>query len=76
MLMLSSHLLEFFQEALPPWGGYQLFMGWEVEIVQKLLPPGDADPGERLASQPLFEDQSGEVSRGHGCHGVDKGELN
>ena len=44
-----------------------------MEIVQK-LPPAD-DPGEQWASQPLFEDQSGEVSRGHGCDGIDKGEL-
>ena len=31
-----------------------------------MLPSGD-DPRERWASQPLLKDQSGEVSRGHGC---------
>ena len=45
-----------------------------MEIVQEMLPSGD-DPGERWASQPLLKDQSGEVSRGHECDGVDKGEL-
>ena len=45
-----------------------------MEIVQELLPPGD-DPGERWASQPLYKDRSGVVSRGHGCDGVDEGEL-
>ena len=63
-----------FPRGFSPWSGYQLFKGWEVEIVQELLPPGD-DPGERWASQPLYKDQSGEVSRGHGCDGIDKGEL-
>ena len=43
-------------------------------MVQKLLPLGD-DPGERWASQPLLKDQSGEVSRGYGCDGINKGEL-
>ena len=47
---------------------------WEVKIVQKLLPQGD-DPRERWIRQLLFKDQSGEVSSGHGCDGVDKGEL-
>ena len=56
--MFSSLLLEFFQEALPLWGGDQLFKGWEVESVQKLLPQGD-DPRKRWVSQPLFKDQSG-----------------
>ena len=63
-----------FPRGFSPWSGCQLFNGWEVEIVQELLPPGD-DPGERWASQLLYKDQSGEVSRGHGCDGVDKGEL-
>ena len=40
----------------------------------KLLPPGD-DPGKQWASHPLFKDRSREVSRGHGCDGVDEGEL-
>ena len=31
-----------------PWGGYQLFKRWKVEIVQKWLPSGD-DPGEQWA---------------------------
>ena len=44
-----------------------------MEIVQEVLPSGD-NPGERWASQPLLKDQSGEVSRRHGCDGVDKGE--
>ena len=38
-------------------------------MVQKLLPSGD-DPGERWTSQPLLKDQSGEVSKGHGCDGI------
>ena len=39
-----------------------------------MFPSGD-DPGEQWASQPLLKDQSGEVSRGHRCDGVDEGEL-
>ena len=75
--MFNSLLLEFFQEALPLGVDISCSRDREVEsveIVQKLLPPG-VDPGERWASQPLLKDQSGEVSRGHGCDGVDKGEL-
>ena len=72
--MFSSLLLEFFPRGFSPWGGDQLFKGWEVEIVQKLLPQGD-DPRKRWVSQLLFKDQSGKVSSGHGCDGVDKGEL-
>ena len=41
-----------FPRGFAPWSGYQLFKGWEVEIVQKFLPPGD-DPGEQWATQPL-----------------------
>ena len=36
---------------------------------------GGDDPGEQWPSQPLLKDQSGEVSRGHGCDGITLGEL-
>ena len=36
-----------------------------------MIPESDG----QVNGQPLFKDQSGEVSRGHGCDGVDKGEL-
>ena len=45
-----------------------------MAIVQKLLPQVD-DSREQWASQSLFKDQSGDISRGHGCGGVDKSEL-
>ena len=56
-------------------------MGW-ITAVQgieggdgpEVVAIGD-DPRERWASQPLLKDQSGEVSREHGCDGVNKGEL-
>ena len=39
-----------------------------------MLPPRD-DPRKQWVRQSLFKYQSGEVSSGHACDGVDKGEL-
>ena len=56
-----------------PWVGDKLFKGREVKVVQKSLPQGD-DPGKQWVRQ-SFKYQSGEVSSGHGCDGIDRSEL-
>ena len=72
--MFSSLLLEFFQETLPL--GVEISCSrdgrWRLSSScchRGMIPESDGP------SQPLFKDQSGKVSSGHGCDGVDEGEL-
>ena len=74
MIDVQQPFARVFPRDFVPWDGDQLFKEWEVEIVQKLLPQGDHHR-KRWVRQSLFKDQSGEVSSGHGCDGVHKGEL-